>query len=136
MTNYQEKDLESFIESYLLENNGYIKRVSQNYDKDLCLDKELFIEFLESTQTEALDELKKRLGENYKNEILKHIASKITNPGIVKSLQYGIELRGIKLNLAYRKPSNTLNSDSVENYNKKLFRSFANFTIAGKIKTP
>lgn len=118
MTNYQEKDLENFIESYLLENNGYIKRVSQNYDKDLCLDKELFIEFLESTQTRALDELKKRLGENYKNEILKHIASKITNPGIVKSLQYGIELRGIKLNLAYRKPSNALNSNSVENYNK------------------
>ena len=47
MPNYQEKDLESFIESYLLENNGYIKRVSQNYDKDLYLDKELFIEFLE-----------------------------------------------------------------------------------------
>lgn len=121
MTNYQERDLENFIESYLLENNGYIKRVSQNYDKNLCLDKELFIEFLESTQTRALDELKKRLGEGYKAEILKHIVSKIAEQGIVKSLQNGIEMRGIKLNLAYRKPSNALNSNSVENYNRNTF---------------
>lgn len=118
MTNYTEKDLESFIESYLLEHNGYIKRVSQNYDKDLCFDKELLISFLESTQSKELDELKKRLGKNYKSEILKHIASKISKEGIVKALQKGIELRGIKLSLAYRKPSNTLNSDSVKNYHK------------------
>ena len=115
---YKEKDLESFIESYLLEHNGYIKRVSQNYDKDLCFDKELLISFLESTQSKELDELKKRLGEGYKIEILKHIASKISKEGIVKALQKGIELRGIKLSLAYRKPSNALNSTSIENYNK------------------
>lgn len=118
MTNYTEKDLESFIESYLLEHNGYIKRVSQNYDKDLCFDKELLISFLESTQSKELDELEKRLGEGYKIEILKHIASKISKEGIVKALQKGIELRGIKLSLAYRKPSNALNSTSIENYNK------------------
>lgn len=118
MSNYKEKDLESFIESYLLEHNGYIKRVSQNYDKDLCFDKELLISFLESTQSKELDELKKRLGEGYKIEILKHIASKISKEGIVKALQKGIELRGIKLSLAYRKPSNALNSTSIENYNK------------------
>ena len=118
MSNYKEKDLESFIESHLLEHNGYIKRESQNYDKDLCFDTELLISFLESTQSKALDELKKRLGENYKSEILKHIALKIGKEGIVKALQKAIEIRGIKLHLAYRKPSNTLNSDSVKNYHK------------------
>lgn len=118
MTNYTEKDLESFIESYLLEHNGYIKRESKDYDKDLCFDAELLINFLESTQSKELDELKKRLGENYKSEILKHIALKIGKEGIVKALQKAIEIRGIKLHLAYRKPSNTLNSDSVKNYHK------------------
>ena len=34
MTNYTEKALESFIESSLLE-NGYIKRESKDYDKNL-----------------------------------------------------------------------------------------------------
>ncbi|OCR19992.1 DEAD/DEAH box helicase [Helicobacter pullorum] len=118
MPNYTEKDLESFIESYLLEHNGYVKRESKDYDKDLCFDAELLISFLESTQSKALDELKKRLGENYKSEILKHIALKIGKEGIVKALQKAIEIRGIKLHLAYRKPSNALNSTSIENYNK------------------
>ena len=118
MPNYTEKDLESFIESYLLEHNGYIKRESKDYDKDLCFDAELLISFLESTQSKALDKLKKRLRENYKSEILKHIALKIGKEGIVKALQKAIEIRGIKLHLAYRKPSNTLNSDSVKNYHK------------------
>ena len=35
MRNYTEKDLESLIEAHLL-NNGYIKRVSKDYDKNLC----------------------------------------------------------------------------------------------------
>lgn len=118
MSNYKEKDLESFIESHLLEHNGYRKRESQNYDKDLCFDTELLISFLESTQSKELDELKKRLGEGYKIEILKHIASKIAKLGIVRSLQNGIEIRGIKLHLAYRKPSNALNNTSIENYHK------------------
>ncbi|RTI62262.1 hypothetical protein C3I18_07575 [Campylobacter jejuni] len=62
MTNYKEKDLENFIESYLLENNGYIKRTNENYDKNLCLDAELFENFLQATQSIELEELKKRCG--------------------------------------------------------------------------
>lgn len=49
MRNYTEKNLESFIESSLLE-NGYIKRASKDYDKSLGMDKELFERFLESSQ--------------------------------------------------------------------------------------
>ncbi|WP_233356870.1 hypothetical protein [Campylobacter upsaliensis] len=59
MTNYTEKDLESFIESHLLE-SGYIKRESKDYDKSLCMDKELFERFLQSTQAKALQELEKK----------------------------------------------------------------------------
>ena len=36
-----------------------IEKISQNYDKNLYLDKELLIEFLKSTQNRALDKLKK-----------------------------------------------------------------------------
>lgn len=69
MTNYTEKKLEDFIESYLLENNAYIKRTNENYDKNLCLDAELFENFLQATQSVALEELKKRCGQNYKKEL-------------------------------------------------------------------
>ncbi|EAI6219185.1 type I restriction endonuclease subunit R, partial [Campylobacter upsaliensis] len=84
MRNYTEKNLESFIESHLLE-NGYIKRESKDYDKSLCMDKELFERFLQSTQAKALQELEIRGIKE--QELLKRIFSQIQDKGIVKALQ-------------------------------------------------
>ncbi|EAI3670179.1 type I restriction endonuclease subunit R [Campylobacter upsaliensis] len=118
MTNYTEKDLERFIESALLE-NGYIKRESKDYDKSLCMDKELFERFLQSTQAKALQELEKR---NIKEQaLLKRVASQISEKGILKALQSHIEIMGVKLFLAHPKPNSSNNPQSLENYNKNIF---------------
>ncbi|MDL0109185.1 type I restriction endonuclease [Campylobacter felis] len=118
MRNYTEKDLESFIESALLE-NGYIKRESKDYDKSLCMDKELFERFLQSTQAKALQELEKR---NIKEqELLKRVASQIRRRGILKALQAHIEIMGVKLSLAYPKPNSSANPQALENYEKNIF---------------
>ena len=118
MTNYTEKDLENFIESALLE-NGYIKRESKDYDKSLCMDKELFERFLQSTQAKALQELEKR---NIKEqELLKRVASQISEKGILKALQSHIEIMGVKLSLAYPKPNSSANPQAIENYKKNIF---------------
>ncbi|EAL0497883.1 type I restriction endonuclease subunit R [Campylobacter upsaliensis] len=118
MTNYTEKDLERFIESALLE-NGYIKRESKDYDKSLCMDKELFERFLQSTQAKALQELEKR---NIKEQaLLKRVASQISEKGILKALQSHIEIMGVKLFLAYPKPNSSANEKAIENYNKNIF---------------
>ncbi|ELH6016458.1 type I restriction endonuclease subunit R [Campylobacter upsaliensis] len=118
MTNYKEKDLERFIESSLLE-NGYIKRESKDYDKSLCMDKELFERFLQSTQAKALQELEKR---NIKEQaLLKRVVSQIQDKGILKALQSHIEIMGVKLFLAYPKPNSSANEKAIENYNKNIF---------------
>ncbi|ENR0324261.1 type I restriction endonuclease subunit R [Campylobacter upsaliensis] len=118
MTNYTEKDLESFIESSLLE-NGYIKRESKDYDKSLCVDKELFERFLQSTQAKALQELEKR---NIKEqEFLKEVSSQIRRRGILNALQSHIEIMGVKLSLAYSKPISSDNPQALENYEKNIF---------------
>ncbi|EOX9269637.1 type I restriction endonuclease subunit R [Campylobacter upsaliensis] len=118
MRNYTEKDLESLIEAHLL-NNGYIKRESKDYDKSLCMDKELFERFLQSTQAKALQELEKR---NIKEqELLKRVASQIQNKGILKALQAHIEIMGVKLFLAYPKPNSNANPQALENYKKNIF---------------
>ena len=59
MTHYKEKDLEAFIEEYLL-SHSYIKREDRDYDKSFCLDSELLYGFILSTQSKALDELSRR----------------------------------------------------------------------------
>lgn len=118
MTNYTEKDLERFIESALLE-NGYIKRESKDYDKSLCMDKELFERFLQSTQAKALQELEKR---NIKEQaLLKRVVSQIQDKGILKALQSHIEIMGVKLSLAYPKPNLSANPQAIENYKKNIF---------------
>ena len=118
MREYTEKDLESFIESALLE-NGYIKRESKDYDKSLCMDKELFERFLQSTQAKALQELEKR---NIKEqELLKRVVSQIQDKGILKALQSHIEIMGVKLFLAYPKPNLSANPQAIENYKKNIF---------------
>ncbi|EOV6235619.1 type I restriction endonuclease subunit R [Campylobacter upsaliensis] len=118
MRNYTEKDLESLIEAHLL-NNGYIKRESKDYDKSLCMDKELFERFLQSTQAKALQELEKR---NIKEQaLLKRVASQISEKGILKALQAHIEIMGVKLFLAHPKPNSSNNPQSLENYNKNIF---------------
>ena len=118
MRNYTEKDLESLIEAHLL-NNGYIKRVSKDYDKNLCVDKELFLHFLESSQKDSLEKLEqKNIGEQ---ELLKEVSSQIRRRGILKALQSHIEIMGVTIKLAYSKPISSDNPQALENYEKNIF---------------
>lgn len=118
MRNYTEKNLESFIESSLLE-NGYIKRASKDYDKSLGMDKELFERFLESSQKDSLERLEqKNIGEQ---EFLKEVSSQIRRRGILKALQSHIEIRGITIKLAYSKPNLSDNPQAIEDYKKNIF---------------
>ncbi|EOB2210936.1 type I restriction endonuclease subunit R [Campylobacter upsaliensis] len=118
MREYTEKDLENFIESHLLE-NGYIKRESKDYDKSLGVDRELFLNFLHSTQAKTLQELEIRGIKE--QELLKRIFSQIQDKGIVKALQAGVKIRDITIKLAHPKPNSSNNPQSLENYNKNIF---------------
>ncbi|HEC1579988.1 TPA: type I restriction endonuclease subunit R [Campylobacter upsaliensis] len=118
MRKYTEKMLESLIESALLE-NGYIKRESKDYDKSLGVDRELFLNFLHSTQAKTLQELEIRGIKE--QELLKRIFSQIQDKGIVKALQAGVKIRDITIKLAHPKPNSSNNPQSLENYNKNIF---------------
>lgn len=118
MTNYTEKNLESFIEAHLLE-SGYIKRESKDYDKSLGVDRELFLNFLHSTQAKTLQELEIRGIKE--QELLKRIFSQIQDKGIVKALQASVKIRDITIKLAHPKPNSSANEKAIENYNKNIF---------------
>ncbi|EAL4024899.1 type I restriction endonuclease subunit R [Campylobacter upsaliensis] len=118
MTNYTEKDLESFIEAHLLE-SGYIKRESKDYDKSLGVDRELFLNFLHSTQAKTLQELEIRGIKE--QELLKRIFSQIQDKGSLKALQAGVKIRDITIKLAHPKPNSSANEKAIEDYNKNIF---------------
>lgn len=118
MREYTEKNLESFIESSLLK-SGYIKRKSEDYDKSLGVDRELFLNFLHSTQAKTLQELEIRGIKE--QELLKRIFSQIQDKGIVKALQAGVKIRDITIKLAHPKPNSSANPQAIENYKKNIF---------------
>ncbi|EAK3561402.1 type I restriction endonuclease subunit R [Campylobacter upsaliensis] len=118
MREYTEKNLESFIESSLLK-SGYIKRKSEDYDKSLGVDRELFLNFLHSTQAKTLQELEIRGIKE--QELLKRIFSQIQDKGSLKALQAGVKIRDITIKLAHPKPNSSANEKAIENYNKNIF---------------
>ncbi|EAJ5118775.1 type I restriction endonuclease subunit R [Campylobacter upsaliensis] len=118
MREYTEKNLESFIEAHLLE-SGYIKRESKDYDKSLGVDRELFLNFLHSTQAKTLQELEIRGIKE--QELLKRIFSQIQDKGSLKALQAGVKIRDITIKLAHPKPNSSANEKAIENYNKNIF---------------
>ena len=101
MSDYKEKDLENFIESYLVDSNKYTKRHFEKYNKELCLDEELLFEFLQNSQKEKLEELQRRIGGDFKKKLVKRIFQKIATDGIVKVMRDGISENGIKFDLFY-----------------------------------
>ncbi|EKA2508908.1 type I restriction endonuclease subunit R [Campylobacter upsaliensis] len=118
MREYTEKNLESFIEAHLLE-SGYIKRESKDYDKSLGVDRELFLNFLHSTQAKTLQELEIRGIKE--QELLKRIFSQIQDKGSLKALQTGVKIRDITIKLAHPKPNSSANEKAIEDYNKNIF---------------
>lgn len=118
MRNYDEKNFEGFIEEYLIAQNHYLKRDSKDYDKALCLDSESLFAFLQHTQEKEIDEVKKRVGEDYHKAIIERISKQIKEQGILKSLKSGIEIRGVKIKLAYPKPSSDGNDAFLAHYER------------------
>lgn len=115
MTNYKEKDLEAFIEEYLL-SHSYVKREDSDYDKALCLDSKMLYEFIYSTQSKAIEELSRRGVKDWQGALLKRVVSAIRDRGILKALQSPLEVSGVKFTLLYPKPSTDSNPTALENY--------------------
>ena len=73
-TDTSERGLETIIESYLVDHNGYQQSYSIDYDRDLCINKKLLMEFIQETQPDAYatisnrgaDKFIKRLSEQIK----------------------------------------------------------------------
>ncbi len=122
-TNISEEGLESLIEDYLVNQNGYIQRHYQSYDRELCLDPELVLRFLVETQAKKLNRIKRTLGDRFQRLFFKRLTSQIKSKGIIEVLRKGfIEGNsGVKVQLFFDKPSSNHNSEELERYQKNIF---------------
>ncbi len=119
MSNTQTKEIafEKSIEDVLL-NSGYIAIPSQSFDKDKSIFPEQIITFIKDTQSKEWDKLESILKENTANQIIYDLTKWIELHGILSTLRHGFKCYGKQLQIAYFKPSHSMNNEVLEKYEK------------------
>jgi len=99
------------LEAYENAPGGYRKRKPEDYDKALCLDPSMALDFIYATQAKLWERLKQHHGTEVKERFLRRLASEIEKRGTLDVLRSGIKDSGCSFKLAYFRPASGLNEE-------------------------
>lgn len=115
-TNTKESGFEEFIEGELVGVRGYRKRENSSYDKNLCMDTELVWEFIKNTQKDSWDKVVEQYGDEAEQKFLQRLDEEISARGLLSVIREGVKDRGVNIRLAYWKPENDKNPETLVDY--------------------
>lgn len=115
-TNTKESGFEEFIEGQLVSLHKYRSRPSSSYNKDLCMDTELVLEFIQTTQKDSWNKLVEQYGGDVANRFLARLDEELLSRGLLSILREGVKDRGVNIRLAYWKPENDKNPETLADY--------------------
>ncbi len=115
-TNTKESGFEGFIEAELVRLHGYESFSASLYDKDLAMFPLAVISFVKKTQPEAWEKLTEQYGDSVEEKFLSRLDSEIGERGLLSVLREGVTDRGVRVSLAYFKPENTYNPETLADY--------------------
>ena len=108
--------------SYLdMKPSGYNKRLSEDYDRALCIIPRDVLDFVLATQPQVWKKLTQHHGEDVKERFLKRLSTEIRNRGALDVLRTGIKDMGCRFRLAYFHPASGLNEETRRLYMGNLF---------------
>ncbi len=117
-----EQSFEAKIEERLLSSEiGYTKRLPEQYDKLLCLDTEILLNFIKTTQPNEWTKLTEQYGEETEQRFAKRVHDEVGRRGLVDILRNGVSDRGAHFKLAYFKPVSGLNLEHEGRYKQNQF---------------
>ena len=116
-TNTKEIAFEKSIEEVLL-NTGYQSIPSHSFDKEKAIFPEQIIAFIKDTQLKEWQKLESILKENTANQIIYDLTKWIELHGVLATLRHGFKCYGKQLQIAYFKPSHSMNDEVLEKYEK------------------
>lgn len=118
-----EKEYQHFIMDRLSQDNGYIIRKATSYDRMFAMDRELLFQFLNDTQPNEMEALRKIYKSDMEDTLVSFINAEVTKTrgSLLDVLKHGIEISNMKLELMYTKPATTFNRDLMEKYEKNIF---------------
>ncbi|PKL23833.1 MAG: restriction endonuclease subunit R [Spirochaetae bacterium HGW-Spirochaetae-3] len=122
MSHYNEAAFESAIEIYLTEHEGYKTRPHTSFDRELCLDTEVFIDFVKSTQPKEWDYLykihKDATGKQLIEDLVRALNSE--HEGTLNVLRHGFKCFGRMIHAAYFAPASGMNPETQRLYQANI----------------
>ena len=116
-----EKNFEAQIEHVLRNGNGYQKRLTEQYDAELCLIPDDVMDFVLATQPEEWTKLTKVYGSDARKKFLIRLSSEIEKRGTLDVLRKGIKDVGAKIRLVFFRPVSGLNDAAQTLYAANIF---------------
>ncbi|HET8737233.1 MAG TPA: type I restriction endonuclease [Pricia sp.] len=115
---HTELTFEEAIEASLVENGGYVKGASKDFDAQLALFPSYIISFLKDTQPKQWEKLSNIHKENIDEKVVQRIARELDLRGCLDVCRNGFTDYGVKFKMAYIKPETSLNEDDERLYKK------------------
>lgn len=100
---------------------GFLKRVAEEYDRELCLIPEDAINFIKATQPNEWQKLKTQYGNEAEQRFLKRLSKEIEKRGTLDVLRKGIKDVGARIKMVYFRPSSEINPDLRKKYLGNIF---------------
>ncbi len=100
--------------------HGNKSRNGTHYDIAHCVDYEMLVEFLTTTQPDSWADLQAQHGTAIREKFLKRLNQQITQHGTLHVLKHGVKDHGCFFNLAYFRPASTLNPDHWQKYGQNI----------------
>lgn len=116
----KEITFENEIEYSLIENGGYIKGDSQNYNREYAIDDTLLFSFLQDSQPKEWDKLIIKHGTMAKENFLKKLYKDLDKHGMLYLLRHGIIDAPAKFSLCFFKPASGMNQTNLAMYEKNI----------------
>ncbi len=120
---FTEKEYQRYILERLEQDDGYVIRKAKDYDRYYACDREMLFKFLNDTQPDKMEALRKIYKDDLEDTIIGLINAEATKPrgSLLNVLKHGIEISNMKLDLMYTKPATTFNQDLLNKYEKNIF---------------
>lgn len=113
-----EKDYQNELLDYLVDEQGYTRRTDKDFDRRFAIDPEMLFTFLEETQGETMEALRKIHKAALRDTILGAINTEATKKGgsLISVLKHGVEISNMTLTLMYSKPATSFNPELSAQY--------------------
>ncbi len=115
-----EKQLEEDIETYLTEHGGYEHGDPKRFDRNLALDKQTLLTFIQTTQPKTWEKYTTIYGEKSETQFIRRVTEEINRQGLLKMLRSEIADRGLRFKLVYWKPETSINKETSALYQQNI----------------